>query len=491
MKKYNLFIDGQWIAPQAGEYIDCVNPSTGEVIAQIAKANQKDTQGAISAAKTAFKDGQWSKLSVKERGQRLVKIADLIREYAKELGELESKNTGKTIKHTTFIDVPTCAETFEYFGKIEKELSDRKLNISAPVDSSVSYEPIGVVGAIAAWNYPLIFFGWKVAPALIVGNSVVYKPSSLASVAVVRLAEIIQDVLPRGVFNIITGSSEAGKELAQSADVDMLTFTGGTKTGQEIMKNASSNTKRLCLELGGKSPNIVFADCDMDVAVGGAMSAIFMNQGQMCVAGSRLLLEDKIYDEFLEKLSEKTKSLNIGDASDATTEFGPLTNTAHRDAVLSFIEKGKKEGARLVCGGKIPDGIEFQKGAFLEPTIFADVKNSMAIAQEEIFGPVLSVIKFSSQDEAIEIANDSKYGLAAMVWTKDKQKAEEVSRQLRCGTVWVNTYGGFYNEAPFGGYKQSGFGRELGVEGLLEYAQAKHICRDATPGGRSLVTSWF
>ncbi len=491
MNEHKLFINNEWIAPQGNEYLSSLNPSTGEVIAKIAKGKAVDAQKAIVAAKQAFISGVWSSLSVEKRGQALEKIAEVIRQNAKELAEIESRDTGKTIKQTTFIDVPTCADTFSYFAKIRKELEARKLNIAAPVDSKVCYEPIGVVAAIAAWNYPLIFFGWKVAPALIAGNSVVYKPSSVASLAVVRVFEIIAGILPKGVLNLVTGGREVGEELARSVDVDMLTFTGGNQAGQEVMRLAATNTKKLCLELGGKSPNIVFADCDMDAAIGGTMSSIFMNQGQMCVAGSRLLLEDKIYDEFVAKLSKEAQRLKIGNALDYTTEFGPLVSREHRDGVLKFIEQGKKEGARLVYGGKIGAGADFDKGAFLEPTIFADVQNSMAIAQEEIFGPVLSVIKFSSAEEAITIANDTKYGLAAMVWTKDKEKADSVARQLRCGTVWINTYGGFYNEAPFGGYKQSGFGRELGVEGLLDCMQIKHVCRDTTPGGKSLASSWF
>lgn len=490
-KNYKLFINGQWVVAEKDEELPSINPSTGEVIGTIAKAQGADANRAVQAAKAAFLSGVWSNLTTEERGQYLEKIAEAIRHHAKELAEIESADTGKTIKHTTFIDVPTCADTFAYFAKVHKELGDKKLAIGAPVESKICYDPIGVVAAIAAWNYPLIFFGWKVAPALIAGNTVVYKPSSAASLSVARIFEIIQGILPNGVLNLITGGKEAGEALAKSVDVDMLTFTGGTQTGQEIMRMASANTKKLCLELGGKSPNIVFADANLDAAIGGTLSGIFMNQGQMCVAGSRLLLEDKIYDEFIERLAKEAKRFKIGNALDYQTEFGPLINTAHRDSVLAYVEKGKKEGARLVCGGKIPDGAEYKNGAFIEPTIFADVKNSMTIAQEEIFGPVLSVIKFSGIEEAIKIANDSKYGLAAMVWTNDKAKAELVSSQLRCGTVWVNTYGGFYNEAPFGGYKQSGFGRELGLEGLLEYAQAKHVCIDKTPGGISLASSWF
>lgn len=491
IKEYKLFINGQWVAPEKGEQISSINPSTGELIAKIAKAQAADTEKAVQAAKKVFASGAWSGLSIEERGQLVEKIAEAIRDHAKELAEIESTDTGKTIKQTTFIDVPTCADTFAYFGKIRKELEEKRLAIGAPVDSRIYYEPVGVVGAIAAWNYPLIFFGWKVAPALMAGNSVVYKPSSAASLSVIRVFEIIEGILPPGVLNLITGGKEAGEQLAKSNDVDMITFTGGTETGREIMRMASANTKKLCLELGGKSPNIVFADANIDAAIGGTMSGIFMNQGQMCVAGSRLLLEDKIYDQFIERLAKEAKRLKIGNALNYETEFGPLINTAHRDSVLAFVEKSKKEGARLVCGGKIPVGDEYKNGAFIEPTIFADVKNSMTIAQEEIFGPVLSVIKFSGEEEAIKIANDTKYGLAAMVWTKDHAKADEVSRALRCGTVWVNTYGGFYNEAPFGGYKQSGFGRELGAEGLLEYTQAKHVCSDETPGGISLASSWF
>jgi len=491
MNAYKIFIDGAWLEPQPGGSIASIDPSTGETIAKIARSSASDAKKAVSAAKKAFDSGVWHTLSINERGKALEKIAQVIRQHAKELAEIESRDTGKTIKQTTFIDVPTCADTFSHFAKIQKELAAKKINISAPVDSKLCYEPIGVVAAISAWNYPLIFFGWKVAPALMAGNSIVYKPSSVASLSVIRLFEIIDGILPKGVLNLVTGGREAGEELARSADVDMVSFTGGTITGQEIMKMASVNAKKLCLELGGKSPNIVFADCDIDAAVGGAMSAIFMNQGQMCVAGSRLLLEDKIYDEFIAKLAKEAQRLKIGNALDYTTEFGPLVSCEHRDSVLKFIEQGKKEGARLVCGGKIGDVADFGKGAFLEPTIFADVKNSMTIAQEEIFGPVLCVIKFSGVDEAIKIANDSKYGLAAMVWSKDLKKAENVAQALRCGTVWINTYGGFYNEAPFGGYKQSGVGRELGVEGLLDCMQIKHVCRDTTPGGRSLVTGWF
>ncbi len=496
MRRYDLFKNGRLCASISGGYFESVNPSCGEPFAYVADARIEDMQEAISSARKAFDGGSWSRISIKERGQYLVKIADLIRENAHELAELETLDTGKTIKQTTFIDVPTVADTFEFFGsRVESWVEDEVNTIANwPVKSKTVREPIGVVGCIIPWNYPLIMFGWKTAPALIVGNSVVFKPSSFASVSIMRLAEIIQDVgLPEGVLNIIPSSDHGvGAELIKSSDVDMISFTGGTDTGRKVMQLASINTKKLCLELGGKSPNIVFADCDINAAVGGTMAAIFMNQGQMCTAGSRLLLEDKIYDEFLNLLIKKTQSLKIGDAASYETEFGPLISKRHRDNVLSVVEKGIEEGARLVCGGKVPEGEGINpNGFYFEPTIFADVKNPMTIAREEIFGPVLSVIKFSSEQEAVSIANDNEYGLAACIWSKDTDKAQRVADRLRCGTVWVNTYGGFYNEAPFGGCKRSGFGRELGRDGLLEYTQAKHICMDASLDGMALVSSWF
>ena len=475
----------------SGKYFDAVNPSNGEVFARIADVDTADVQKAISAARSAFDHGPWPQMSVGERGQFLLKIAALIREHAKELADLECASTGKTIKHTTFIDVPTAAETFEYFGNFSGNLVNETIKTSSPVFSVIEREPIGVVVAIISWNYPLIMSAWKLAPALLAGNTIILKPSRAACAAVVLLVKLADQVgLPKGVLNVVTSSRpKLGQELVGSPQVDMVSFTGSTNTGQEVMALAAKSVKKLTLELGGKSPNIVFADGDMEAAIGGALSAIFMNQGQMCTAGSRLLVEDKIYQEFVDKLVTRTKNLKIGPADDFETEFGPLVSIEHRNRVLEYIEKGKKEGAKLACGGKIPD--VDPKGAYLEPTIFINVRNTMSIAQEEIFGPVLCVMPFTSVDEAVRIANDTKYGLAAMIWSKDLEKANKVARRLRCGTVWINTYGAFLNEAPFGGYKQSGFGRELGLAGLLEYTQLKHIAIDQTPGGKSLVTHWF
>ncbi len=462
-------------------------------MAKVAEATASDIHKAVNAARGAFDSGVWSNLTTKERGQFLNKIASLIRENAKVLADLECLSTGKTIKQTTFIDVPTAADCFEYFANVSETLKGEQIPVSDPVLNIVSREPVGVVACIIPWNYPLIMAAWKIAPALIAGNTIVFKPSPLGSVSIMQCAQIIECAgLPKGVLNFVTSSNpQVSAELVKHRDVDMVSFSGGTQTGQEIMRLASGTTKKICLELGGKSPNIVFADCDMEAAIGGSLSSIFMNQGQMCTAASRLLLEDKIYDEFLQKLIAKTKNLKMGNSFSYETDFGPVISLENRDRILKYIEMGKKEGAKLVCGGKIPKGQGFLQGFFVEPTIFSDVKNSMTIAQEEIFGPVLSVIRFSTIAEALRLANDSKFGLAACIWSKDLKKANSVAKQLRCGTVWINTYGGFYNEVPFGGYKQSGFGRELGKEGLLEYTQTKNICTDMTPSGKSLVAAWF
>lgn len=490
-QQFDLLMEGKLSPALSGKYFDAINPSNGEVFARIADADSIDVQMAVSAARLGFDHGRWPQMSIAERGVYLLKVAALIRENAKELADLECASTGKIIKHTTFIDVPTAADTFEYFGNLSGNLINEKMKHSAPVLSVIEREPVGVVAAIIPWNYPLIMTAWKLAPALLAGNTVVFKPSPMACASVMFLAKLIAQVgLPKGVLNIIASSrAQAGQELVGSPEVDMVSFTGSTKTGEAVMVLASKGVKKLTLELGGKSPNIVFADCDMEAALGGSLSAIFMNQGQMCTAGSRLLVEDKIYQEFVEKLVARTKNLKIGPADNFETEFGPLVSIEHRNAVLKSIEKGKQEGAKLACGGEIPD--INPKGAYLEPTIFINARNTMSIAQEENFGPVLCVMPFTSADEAINIANDSKYGLAAMIWSRDLEKANKVARRLRCGTVWVNTYGVFLNEVPFGGVKQSGFGRELGLAGLLEYTQLKHIATDQTPGGRSLVTNWF
>lgn len=497
IQNFDLLINGKIVPAKGGQYFDAINPSNGEVIARIADASTEDIHRSVLAARQYF-DKNWEEgvISVNERARELKAAAQLIRDHAKELADLESLDCGKTIKQTTFIDIPTAADTFDYFANAADLLRNELISVTAPSLCMVQREPAGVVAAIIPWNYPLIMTAWKIAPALLCGNSVILKPSPLASLSVVRLAQLIaQAGLFTGSLSVVSSSRpQAGAELVGHPDVDMVSFSGGTQTGQEVMRLASATTKKLVLELGGKSANIVFADCDQQAALGGALSAIFMNQGQMCTAGSRLLVEDTIYESFVSRLVERAKTLKIGNAMDFQTEFGPVISRQHRDRTLAFIEQGKKEGAKLLCGGKIPEPLltsGVQSGFYIEPTIFGDVENSMTIAQEEIFGPVLSVIRFKKEDDAVAIANDSKYGLAAMIWSKDTDKANRAARKLRCGTVWINTYGAFANETPFGGYKQSGFGRELGKEGLLEFTQTKHVCIDQTPGGKPLVAAWF
>lgn len=474
------------------KYFDAVNPSTGEVFAQVADASVDEMKTAIAAARKAFDEGPWKNFTFAERGSYLKKIAKLIRDHAKELAELEVMDVGKTTKQVNFIDVPAAADAFDYYGNLGDVLKERVNPVNDPVKSLTRFEPYGVVGSICSYNYPLIYAAWKVAPAIIVGNTIIFKPSPIACASILRLAQLIADSdLPKGVINILTTTgNEAASQLVQSEDVNMISFTGSTQTGRKIMQLAAVTTKKLTMELGGKSPAIVFSDCDKEAALGGVLSGIFMNQGQMCTAVSRLFVEEAIYDAFIGKLVERTKSLKIGDAADFTTEFGPMASKEQRDLILRQIQQALKEGAKLACGGKVPQGVP-QGGSYIEPTILTDVTDKMIIVQEEVFGPVLCVMKFRSEDEVVRMANHSKYGLAASVWTKDKKRAERLSKELQCGTVWVNTYGGFYNESSFGGYKQSGFGRESGVEGLLEYVQTKHVCIDQTPGGVPLAASWF
>ena len=490
---YKMWIGGKWCESKSKEYLKSINPANSEVNGLIPRGKVPDAKKAIQAARIAFDQGEWPKMSYHDRGDVLRQIAQLIREKASELAKLETLDNGKPIKETTLIDIPAAADTFEGFAGMAGELKGETIPVNVPAMSYTLYEPVGVVAQIIPWNYPLLMAAWKLAPALLTGNTVVLKPSSLTSLTALELAKLMEETdLPPGVVNVVTGlGSEIGGELTTNLDVDKIALTGSTETGREIMRNASSHIKKLTLELGGKSPTIVLKNADLKAALNGVLATIFLNQGQMCVAGSRLLIQEDIHDEFIEGLVEKTRKIKLGNGLDPEITMGPLISREHQEKVLSYILAGKEEGATLLTGGGVPEGEDFKKGFFVEPTIFDKAESGMKIVREEIFGPVLSVLTFSTVDEAIQLANATRYGLAGSVWTKDLYQAHHIARRVKAGTIWINTYGTFFNEVPFGGYKESGLGREFGRAGLMEYTELKSVTLDLTEDGRSLVTKWY
>jgi acyl-CoA reductase-like NAD-dependent aldehyde dehydrogenase len=476
IKPGRLFIDGQWVDSSSGASFTTVNPATEEPITHVSEAQAGDVDRAVKAARKAFSEGAWPRLAPADRSRILWKIGDLLEKHLQEVAELETLDAGKTITEASRVDVPMAADCFHYFAGWATKIEGETVAVRAPSLNYTLREPLGVVGQIIPWNFPILMAAWKVAPALAAGNTVVLKPAQQTPLSALRLAEIAQEAgLPPGVLNVVPGKGTiAGTALVEHPGVDKIAFTGSTEVGQDIMRRATGSLKRLTLELGGKSPNIIFADADLDAAVRGAGNGIFFNKGEVCTAGSRLFLEESLHDAFLDRLQAQTAKLVQGDPLDPKTRVGPQVSKEHMERVLGFIDKGKSEGARLVCGGSRPEG----KGYFVRPTIFDDVNGGMTIAREEIFGPVLSVIRFRDFDEVISAANQSRYGLAAAVWTRDIKKAHRAARALQAGTVWVNSYGLFDNAMPFGGYKMSGFGRELGHHGLLEYTQTKSVWVD-------------
>ena len=471
-----LYIGGQWVDALAGGTFPTINPATEETLTRAAEGRAEDIDRAAVAARKAFEEGPWAKLSGSDRGRILWKIGDLLEARVAEVAEIETLDSGKTITESLRVDVPMAADCFRYFAGWASKIEGETVPVRAPFFNYTLREPLGVVGQIIPWNFPILLAAWKVAPALAAGNTIVLKPAEQTPLSALRLAQIAEEAgLPPGVLNVVTGfGPTAGGALVDHPGVDKIAFTGSTSVGQEIMRRASGTLKRLTLELGGKSPNIVFADADLDAAVRGAGNAIFYNKGEVCTAGSRLFVEDALHDTFLDKLSAFTAKLQQGDPLDPKTRLGPQVSEAQMARVLSFVDKGKGEGARLVLGGERAPG----KGYFVRPTIFDGVRNDMTIAREEIFGPVLSVLRFREIDEVVRLANDTPYGLAAAVWTKDIKKAHRAARLLRAGTVWINTYGLYDSAMAFGGYKMSGFGRELGHHGLMEYTQTKSVWVD-------------
>jgi betaine-aldehyde dehydrogenase len=473
VKRYRMFIGGEFTASHRGAQFAVVDPSTEEIIAEVPEADEKDVSRAVAAAKAAFDSGPWPQTTAQERGRILFRLAERVRKESAKLAELESRNSGKPIVEAEY-DIADVATCFEYYGG----LATKVLGHVNPVpDNALSLslrEPIGVAAQIIPWNYPLLMAAWKLAPALAAGCTCVLKPAEQTPLTALEFAGYLNEAgVPTGVVNIITGFGEtAGAPLVKHPDVNKVAFTGSASVGKAIVKMAADTVKRVTLELGGKSPNIFFADADFEAAIDGALFGVFINQGEVCSAGSRILVEKKIYPKFVEAMSAKAKTIRLGPPLERETKMGPLVSKDQFDRVRSYQELGKKE-AKLAAGGGRPAALS--RGFYVEPTIFYDVENSARIAQEEIFGPVAAIIPFSDEAAAIRIANDTPYGLAAAVWSRDIFKAFRVVKALRAGIVWVNHMQPTYVEAPWGGYKQSGFGRELGPWGIEEYLETKQV----------------
>ncbi|MGH2828925.1 MAG: aldehyde dehydrogenase family protein [Actinomycetota bacterium] len=485
MADYKLFIDGLFVEAEDGATFETLSPATGEPIATVAQAGKADAEKAIAAARTAFDDGRWSGLSPAKRAAFLGAIADGIKERGKELAALETKDSGGTIRKTKS-EMAGAAYTFKVGAELATTVPlQETLPVTVAPGPSLNYikrEPLGVCAAIIPWNFPMLMAAWKIAPALAAGNTVVVKPSENSPLTALALAEIVKRAgVPDGVVNVIPGfGPSAGEPLCASPSVDKVAFTGSTAVGKRIMQLASSNVKKVTLELGGKSASIILDDADLDLAVDGALYAIYFNSGQSCEAGSRLLVHQSLHDEVVSRMVERSRDMVVGDPADPATDLGPLVSKTQLDTVERYVKTGLDEGAKLACGGERVTVKGFEGGYFYAPTIFTGVANSMRIAQEEIFGPVLAVIPFSDDDQAVAIANDSIYGLGGGVWSRDPARAMSIADRIRTGTVWINDYHLINNRYPFGGYKQSGVGREHGVQGYLEYLETKHVHVDLT-----------
>lgn len=469
-----LLINNEWVESVSGKRFETINPATGEVICDVAEAQASDVDRAVEAACKAFTTGDWTQMSATRRGELLYKLADLIEQNKEELARLETLDNGKPLNESLNVDLPLVISIYRYYAGWADKIQGKTIPINGTYFCYTRHEPVGVVGQIIPWNFPLVLQACKMAPALATGNTLILKPAEQTPLSALRIGELILEAgFPPGVVNILPGYGPiTGGAIARHMNIDKVTFTGSVEVGRLILKAAAhSNLKRVTYHLSGKSPNIIFADADIEQAVEGSHLGIFFNQGQVCTAGSRVFVEEKCYDEFVEKSVERAKQRTVGDPFDPKTEQGPQIDKIQFDKVMRYIELGVREGAKLLCGGNQRG----DRGYFIEPTVFADVQNHMKIAQEEIFGPVMSILKFRDINEVIEQANSTPYGLAAGVWTKDITKAHTIANNVRAGTVWMNCYGVLNAAAPAGGFQQSGMGRELGEYGLQQYTEVKTV----------------